>query len=113
MVEFGITFGLLMLVVVLTAEIAIYLHQRNSLQLVAKEAAFEASLAGHTNRDGELAARRMWSVVEPGGGSLSLTVSRSGRLVAVTATAPAPVIGQTITGHSAHTVEAFEPGSQP
>ena len=39
MVEFGITFGLLMLVVVLTAEIAIYLHQRNSLQLVAKEAA--------------------------------------------------------------------------
>jgi len=113
MVEFGVTFGLLMLVIVLTAEVAVYLHQRNSLELVAKEGAFEASLAGHTDRDGELAARRMWSAVEPGGGRLSLTVSRSGRLVAVTATATAPLTGQANTGHSAHTVEAFEPGSQP
>jgi Flp pilus assembly protein TadG len=113
MVEFGVTFGLLMLVIVLTAQVAVYLHQRNSLQLVAKEAAFEASLAGHTDRDGELAAQRMWAVVEPGGGTLSLAVTRSGRLVAVTATAPAPLTGQANTGHSAHTVEAFEPGSQP
>ena len=118
MVEFAMTFGLLMLLIVLTADVAIYLHHRNSLQLAAKEGAFEAALAGHTNLDGDAATRRMWSTVEPSGGQITVTVSRSGRLVTVTARAPAPALipipGQSaISGRSVHTIEAFEPGSSP
>jgi Flp pilus assembly protein TadG len=118
MVEFAMTFGLLMLLIVLTADVAIYLHHRNSLGLAAKEGAFEAALAGHTNQDGELATRRMWSTVEPGGGPITVAVSRSGRLITVTASAPAPAfipsLGlSVITGQAVHTIEAFEPGSAP
>ena len=118
MVEFAMTFGLLMLLIVLTADVAVYLHHRNSLELAAKEGAFEAALAGHTNLDGDAATRRMWSTVEPGGGQITVAVSRSGRLVTVMASAPAPALipipGQSvITGQSVHTIEAFEPGSSP
>ena len=69
-----------MLLIVLTAQVAIYLHRRNSLALAAKEGAFEAALAGHTLRDGDSATHRMWTTVEPGGGPITVAVSRTGRL---------------------------------
>jgi Flp pilus assembly protein TadG len=118
MVEFSMTIGLLMVLIVLTAQVAIYLHHRNSLAAATKEGAFQAALAGHTNQDGDSATRRMWSTVEPGGGPITVAVSRSGRLITVTASVPAPALipipGQSmITGRAVHTVEAFEPGSAP
>ena len=44
MVEFALTVGLLMLLVVLTAQVAIYLHYRGSLDTAAREGAFQAAL---------------------------------------------------------------------
>ena len=118
MVEFAMTIGLLMVLIVMTAEVALYLHHRNSLQLAAKEGAFEAALAGHTDQDGVAATQRMWSTVEPAGGPITVSISRSGRLVTVTASAPPPALvpipGQSaMTQQAVHTVESFEPGSTP
>ncbi|MHB8507387.1 MAG: TadE/TadG family type IV pilus assembly protein [Candidatus Dormibacteria bacterium] len=116
MVEFAMTIGLLMLLIVLTAQVAIYLHRRNSLALAVKEGAFEAALAGHTMHDGDTATQRMWATVEPGGGPITVEVSRSGRLITVTANAGAAVILPIdalthISAKAVHTVETFEPGS--
>jgi len=119
MVEFSMTIGLLMLLIVMTAQVAVYLQHRNSLELAAREGAFEAALAGHTQRDGELAAQRMWGTVEPGSGPITVSVSRSGRLVLVTASAsspafvPMPSSFSVLSARAVHTVETFEPGSAP
>ena len=40
--EFSLVVGLLMLLVVATAQVAIVLHYRSTLQLAAQEGAFEA-----------------------------------------------------------------------
>jgi len=69
------------LLVVATAQVAIYLHYRNSLDLATKEGAFQASLVGHQPKDGELATQELWTKVEPGGGRIDVTVARRGNLV--------------------------------
>src|SRR5439155_17708875 len=42
LVEFALTIGLLMVLVVATAQVAIYLHYRNSIVLACREGGFEA-----------------------------------------------------------------------
>jgi Flp pilus assembly protein TadG len=120
MVEFSMTIGLLMFVIVATTQIAIYLHYRNSLALVAREGAFDAGLAGHTTADGEQTARQMWARLEPGGGTLAVQAHLSGGLVLVSASATAPAIIPVpippfarlpVTARAVHTVEVFRPGS--
>ena len=122
MVEFSFTVALLMLLVVLSAQVAIYLHYRNSLDLATKEGAFEAGLAGHTLQDGEQTTRELWAKLEPGGGTIQVQVSRAGRLVIVTAEGSAPAIlpipmppfnSLPVSSRAVHTVEVFQPGSGP
>ena len=120
MVEFAFTVGLLMLLVMLTAQVAIYLHYRGSLDTAAREGAFQAALLGHTPRDGEQATVDLWAKLEPGGGAIQVTAHRIGNLVVVDArgTAPAllpapvpPYRALPISSHAVHTVEQFQPGS--
>ena len=120
LVEFSLTVGLLMLLVVATAQVAIYLHYRNSLDLATKEGAFEASLVGHQPKDGEKATQQIWTKVEPGGGRIEVTASRQGGLVVVSAKTYAPAIVPVpvppfnrlpVSSRSIHTVELFQPGS--
>ena len=122
LVEFSLTVGLLMLLVVATAQVAIYLHYRNSLDLATKEGAFQASLVGHQPKDGELATRQLWTKVEPGGGRVDITATRQGNLVIVTAKTYAPAIVPVpiapfnrlpVISRSVHTEELFQPGSRP
>ena len=122
MVEFSFTVALLMLLVVLSAQVAIYLHYRNSLDLATKEGAFEAGLAGHTLQDGERTTLQLWAKLEPGGGAIQVQVIRSGNLVIVTAEGSAPAIlpvpvppfnSVPVTSRAVHTVEVFQPGSGP
>ena len=122
MVEFSFTVALLMLLVVLSAQVAIYLHYRNSLDLATKEGAFEAGLAGHTLQDGERTTLELWAKLEPGGGAIQVQVSRSGNLVIVTAKGSAPAIlpvplppfnSLPVSSRAVHTVEVFQPGSGP
>ncbi len=120
LVEFSLTVGLLMLLVVATAQVAIYLHYRNSLDLATKEGAFQASLVGHQPKDGELATKELWTKVEPGGGRVDVTVARQGNLVVVSAKTYAPAIIPVpippfnrlpVNSRSVHTEELFQPGS--
>ncbi len=120
MVEFSFTVGLLMLLVVATAQVAIYLHYRNSLDLATREGAFQASLVGHQPKDGEVATQQLWIKVEPGGGKLEVNASRQGSLVIVSAKTRAPAILPVpippfnrlpVTSRSVHTEERFQPGS--
>jgi hypothetical protein len=120
MVEFSLIIGLLMLLVVLTVQLAIYLHYRSSLDLVAREGAFEATLAGHRLQDGELAANTMWERIQPGAGPISISVTRSGHLVFLDATGYAPAIVPVpfppfnripVRAHAVHTVEQFQAGA--
>ena len=122
LVEFSLTVGLLMLLVVATAQVAIYLHYRNSLDLATREGAFQASLVGHQPKDGELATQQLWTKVEPGGGKVEITAIRQGNLVIVTAKTYAPAIVPVpippfnrlpVTSRSVHTEELFQPGSTP
>lgn len=122
MVEFALTVGLLMLLVVLTAELAIYLHYRSSLDTAAREGAFEAALAGHGEADGQRATTDLWTKLEPGGGAIQVHVQRQGRLIVVDASGTAPTMipvpiapyrALPIRSHAVHTVEVFEPGSTP
>lgn len=121
LVEFALTIGLLMVLVVATAQVAIYLHYRSSLALACKEGAFQAALAGHTTKEGDQAALDMWRKLEPFGGSITLTWNQSPTLVSVSARGwapaivPAPVPPFTrlpIGAQSVHTIERFQPGSQ-
>ena len=122
LVEFSLTVGLLMLLVVATAQVAIYLHYRNSLDLATREGAFQASLVGHQPKDGELATQLLWTKVEPGGGKVDITAIRQGNLVIVTAKTYAPAIVPVpispfnrlpVTSRAVHTEELFQPGSTP
>ena len=122
MVEFSMTIGLLMLLVVSSAQLAIFLHYRSSLDLAIREGAFQASLVGHSGKDGEVAAKELWHRIQPDAGPLDLKVSIDGRLVVVTASAyapallpmPAPPFNQIrVKARAVHTVERFQAGSSP
>jgi Flp pilus assembly protein TadG len=122
MVEFAMTIGLLMLLVVSSAQLAIFLHYRSSLDLAIREGAFQASLVGHSSKDGDVAARELWHRIQPDAGPLDLNVSIDGRLVVVTASAyapallpmPAPPFNQIrVQARAVHTVERFQFGSNP
>jgi len=122
LVEFSLTVGLLMLLVVLTAQVAIFLHYRSSLDLATKEGAFEASLLGHQPSDGASEAKDMWVKLEPGGGPIQVTASQVGDLMVVSASAVAPAIvpipfppytALAVRSRSVHTIERFQPGSNP
>jgi Flp pilus assembly protein TadG len=120
MVEFALTVGLLMLLIVLTAQVAIYLHYRGSLDTAAREGAFQAALVGHTPADGKQATLDLWTMLEPGGRAIHVEAHREGNLVVVNArgTAPAllpvpvpPYRALPISAQAVHTVEQFQPGS--
>ena len=120
MVEFALTVGLLMLLVVLTAQVAIFLHYRGSLDTAAREGAFEAALVGHSPADGTRTTMDLWARLEPGGGAIQVQARRQGNLVVVDAsgTAPAllpvpvpPFTALPIRAHAVHTVEQFQPGA--
>jgi Flp pilus assembly protein TadG len=122
MVEFAMTIGLLMLLVVSAAQLAIFLHYRSSLDLAIREGAFQASLVGHSGKDGEVAAKELWHRIQPDAGPLDLKVAMDGRLVVVTASAyapallpmPAPPFNQIrVQARAVHTVERFQSGSNP
>jgi Flp pilus assembly protein TadG len=119
LVEFSLTVGLLMLLAILVAQVAIYLHYRSSLDLATKEGAFEASLVGHQPADGEAETRQMWTKLEPGGGWVKVSASQQGDFVVVSASAVAPAIlpmpfppytALPVSSRSVHTVERFQPG---
>ena len=120
MVEFAFTVGLLMLLVVGTAQVAILLNYRASLDLATREGAFQASLVGHQLQDGKIETQALWSKLEPGAAPADVSVSIEGDLVVVTATANAPAIlplpfppfdRLPIQSRSVHTIERFQPGS--
>src|SRR2546430_16404765 len=77
LVEFALTIGLLMLLVVATAQLAIYLHYRNSLALACKEGAFQAGLAGHSLSDGRRAAIDLWQKLEPSATPITVSANQA------------------------------------
>jgi Flp pilus assembly protein TadG len=120
MVEFSLTVGLLMLLIILTAQIAIFLHYRSSLDTATREGAFEAALVGHTPADGRQATVGLWAKLEPGGGTIQVEAHRQGNLVVVTATGTAPALlpmpvppfnALPIRARAVHTVEQFQSGT--
>ena len=120
LIEFSFTVGLLMLLVVATAQVAIVLNYRSSLDAATREGAFQASLAGHQLRDGQVETASLWQKLEPGAQPAEVTVTRDGNLVVVTATADAPAIlpipfppfnRVPIQARAVHTIEQFQPGS--
>jgi Flp pilus assembly protein TadG len=121
MVEFSLTVGLLMLLVVATVQVAIFLHYRSSLQLAAQEGAFEGSLAGHGPADATATADALWAKLEPGAAPAKVSTSVHGDLVVVEAHAVAPALlpvpvppftSMPVTVRAVHTIERFQPGSQ-
>lgn len=122
LVEFSLTVGILMFLVVATAQAAIFLHYRSSLDLATREGAYEGSVVGHGPSDADRTTQELWAKVEPGGGPVQVNAVRQGNLVVVTAQTYAPAIMPlpvppftklTVSSRSVHTVEQFEPGSQP
>ena len=120
LIEFSFTVGLLMLLVVATAQVAIFLNYRSSLELATREGAFQASLVGHQPRDGQLETQTLWAKVKPGAQPVQVTVTREGNLIVVTADSYAPAIlpipfppftRLPVHARSVHTIEQFEPGS--
>ena len=120
MVEFSLTVGLLMLLVVATAQVAIFLNYRSSLDLATREGSFQASLVGHQASDGEAETEALWKKLKPSSPPVKVQVSRDGNLVVVTASAYAPAIVPIpfppfnrlpIQARSVHTSEQFQPGS--
>ena len=122
LIEFSLTAGLLMLLAVATVQVAIFLHYRSSLQLATQEAAFEGSLTGHGTPDAAATAHALWARLEPGAAPAQVSVSSSGDLVVVEARAVAPAIlpvpvppftSLPVSVRSVHTIERFQPGSNP
>ena len=119
LVEFALTVGVLMLLVVATAQVAIYLHYRTSLALACKEGAFQGALAGHSLADGERAAVAMWQTIEPSGGPITVAAGQSTLVtISIHGWAPAilpvpvpPFTKLSIAAQCAHTIERFQPGS--
>ena len=116
MVEFALTVGLLMLLIVVTAQVAIFLHYRGSLDTAAREGAFEAGLVGHSPADGRRTTLDLWAKLEPGGGTIQVDARRQGNLVVVDASGTAPALlpvpvppfrALPIRAHAVHTVEQF------
>lgn len=121
MVEFALTFGLLMFLVVATAQVAILIHYGTSLDVASREGAFQAALAGNGTAQGQAAARQMWARLEPGAPAATITAERKGQLVIVTSTASAPALFPVpvppfthfqLSTRAAHTIETFTAGSQ-
>src|SRR4029077_7324031 len=92
LVEFSITVGMLMLLVVATAQVAIFLHYRSSLQLAAQEGAFEGGLSGHGTADATATASALWAKLEPGAAPAQVSASVQGNLVVVQAATFAPAL---------------------
>lgn len=122
LVEFALTVGALMVLVVGTAQVAIYLHYRNSLALACREGAFQAALAGHSTADGQRATLDFWQKLEPQAASISTAVTQMNALVMISARGWAPAIVPVpvppftkipIAAQCVHTVERFQPGSSP
>jgi Flp pilus assembly protein TadG len=122
LVEFALTIGALMVLVVGTAQVAIYLHYRNSLALACREGAFQAALAGHTTTDGQLATLDFWQKLEPQATAINLGVTQTNGLIMISAHGWAPAIVPVpvppftrlpIAIQCVHTVERFQPGSSP
>ncbi len=122
LVEFALTIGALMVLVVGVAQIAIYLHYRNSLGLACREGAFQAALAGHSLSDGQQAAVDLWEKLEPHASAISTTARQQHALTVISAHASAPAIVPLpvppftrilIASQCVHTVERFEPGTSP
>ena len=120
LVEFSITVALLMLLVVVTIQIAIFLRYRSSLQLAAQEGAFEASLSGHGTVEATATANALWAKLEPGAAPARVSASVHGDLVVVEARAVAPAIlpvpvppftSMPVNVRSVHTIERFQSGS--
>ena len=120
MVEFALTVGLLMLLIVVTAQVAIFLHYRGSLDTAAREGAFEAALVGHTPANGRQSTMDLWAKLEPGGGAIQVDARRQGNLIVVDASGTAPALlpvpvppfrALPIRAHAVHTVEQFQPGA--
>jgi Flp pilus assembly protein TadG len=117
MIEFALTIGLLMLVIVLTAQSAIYLRYRGDLDTAAREGAFEASINNHSLQDGERAAQQLWSKLEPGAGPIQIQAAVTGNLIALSAEGTAPTLipppypGLKISVRAVHSIERFEPGA--
>ncbi len=121
MVEFALSFGLLMFVVVATAQVAILIHYGTSLDVASREGAFQAALAGNGTSQGLVAARQMWARLEPGAPPATITAERRGRLMIVTSTALAPALLPVpvppfthflLRARAAHTIETFTAGPQ-
>ena len=122
LVEFSLVVGLLMLVIMATTQVAIALHYRTSLQLATQEGAFEGSLAGHGPADATLTANTLWSKLEPGARPARVVVTVKGDRVVVSGQADAPALlplpfppftRLPLSVRSVHTIERFQPGSQP
>ncbi len=121
LVEFALTIGLLMLLVVATAQVAIYLYYRNSLALACREGAFQAALAGHSLDDGARAAVDLWQKLEPSAAPIHVTTSESslvtmsihGSAPAIVPVPVAPFTKLPIAAQCVHTIERFQPGSSP
>jgi len=121
MVEFALTFPVLMLLAIASAQVAIVLHVAGSLDTAAREGAFQAALAGQGPSDGAAAARQLWERLEPGA-PVAVDVRRAGRQITVVASASAPALFPVpappftrfgLTARATHTVETFESGSRP
>jgi Flp pilus assembly protein TadG len=117
MVEFALTVGLLMLLVVLTAQLAIFLHYRSSLDTAAREGAFEAALTGHTPADGTRTTLDLWTKLEPEAGAIQVQAHRQGDLVVIDASGTSPALlpvpmppyhALPIHARAVHTIERFQ-----
>jgi Flp pilus assembly protein TadG len=122
MVEFALTIGMVMFLVIATAQLAILLHDRSSLDLATREGAYEGSLVGHGPADAIATTRQLWAKLEPGGRQLQVQASRQGNLIVVDAKVSVPALfpipyppytSLVAHSHSVHTIEVFQPGSAP
>ncbi len=114
LVEFVLTIGLWMLVVIGAGELAIFQFYDSSLRLAAQEGAFQASLVGHGPADASTTTRQLWTELAPNGGPLKVSVTSRGDLVTVSAQASAPVgLPIRLNARATHTIERFRPGSAP
>ena len=122
LVEFALTIGLLMLLIVATAQVAMFLHYRDALQLAVHEGAFDGSLVGHGPEDAETTTRQLWSKLAPGGRPVRVRAITRDNLVVISAEATVPALlplpvapfsELPVRARATHTVERFRPGSEP
>src|SRR6202163_1190415 len=92
LIEFSFTVGLLMLLVVATAQVAIFLNYRSSPDLATRERAYQASLVAHQTRDRALERQTLGAKRDPGAKPVEVSVTREGNMIVVTASTYAPAI---------------------